>query len=231
MPSGLSLYAKIPSSFQEKLNYFDNNENLKIIYGEGVFYEDQTYWLSIQNHTKKLFSQSVERIQNTLYTTIPMLSLSTALIKKDYFDLIGGFDPDIRSNDWILNIKLFQNFHAKDEFWYCEIPCFAYRIHATNISKDQQKMITLLSQVVDKYLPWEYKNIWYANIYFYTSLNYLLIKDLSQSYISIKKSWKYKRNIWRIIVRFISIPWSLLASLLSNKQKSYLKKLYQQLFQ
>lgn len=45
-----------------------------------------------------------------------MLSLSTALIKKDYFDLIGGFDPDIRSNDWILNIKLFQNFHAKDEF-------------------------------------------------------------------------------------------------------------------
>jgi hypothetical protein len=164
--------------------------------------------------------------------TIPMLSISTCIIKHDFFHNIGWFDPNSRSNDRILNIKIFENIQNHSEIAYCEIPCFAYRMHPNNISKDQKKMITLLSQVVQQYFPDKYKKIWYSNIYFFASLNYILQNKFKESYQGIKTSQKYQKSLKRRIVwgSSIIIPTKLIHKLPTN-WLIFIKKLIQKMFQ
>lgn len=110
-----------------------------------------------------------------------MLSVSCSVMRRDFFDRLGGFDPLCQSNDWVLNIRIFRHLISREQFSYILDPVFAYRMHANNISKDQNKMITLLTQVVDRYIPIEYREQQYANIYFYSSLNLIVQGQYRQS--------------------------------------------------
>ena len=195
----------ITPSFKEKLSYFKENKNLKVVYWNGLFFEKEELGISFQDNLNDKLYGTVEEIRKTLYITIPMLSISTSLIKKDFFDLIGGFDKDIWSNDWILNIKIRNTITNKNEIKFYEIPCFAYRMHDSNISKDQEKMITLLTQVVERYHPEKYKNIAYSNIYFFSSLNAILQKNYKISYQYITQSLSYKPDIKRILIYILSL--------------------------
>ncbi len=161
----------IASGLEQKIKMLENKTELQIVYGNGIFYEKWERWLQIQSHITALLTWSITDIQQKLYTTIPMLSVSCSVMRRDFFDRLGGFDPLCQSNDWVLNIRIFGHLVSRDQFSYILDPVFAYRMHASNISKDQNRMITLLTQVVDRYIPIKYRGRQYANIYFFASLN------------------------------------------------------------
>ena len=194
----------IASGLEQKMEMLENNRELQIVYANGVFHEKWKNGLQIQSHIIKLLWWSVEEIQKKLYTTIPMLSVSCSVMRRNFFDQIGGFDPLCQSNDWVLNIQIFQNLISRDAFSYVLDPVFAYRMHGNNISKDQNRMTTLLTQVVDRYIPIEYREQQYANIYFYSSLNLIVQGQYRQSLRLFRISLSHDLQVIRVFIYLLA---------------------------
>ncbi len=137
--------------------------------------------------------------------TIPMLSVSCSVMRRDFFDEIGGFDMMCQSNDWVLNIRIFQHLISEKNFSYILDPVFAYRMHDNNISKNLKKMIKLLTEVTDHYVPLEYRNKQYANIYFYTALNAIVLKQYIESIRFLRLSLGFEYHITRIFIYSLAL--------------------------
>lgn len=220
----------IASGLYKKVKILENNKELQVIYGNGVFFEKWNQGLQIQSHMDRLLAWSIWDIQKKLYTTIPMLSVSCSVMRRDFFDEIGGFDTMCQSNDWVLNIRIFQYLTSEKSFSYISDPVFAYRMHASNISKDSKKMITLLKEVVDRYIPIEYKDKQYANIYFFTALNGITAHRYMESLRLFRISLTFEYHLSRIFIYIFAIlsPISLIAKHFP-KLFSFLKKVVQRL--
>lgn len=218
----------IASGFTKKIEMLENDSQLKIVYANGVFFEKWVQGLHIQWHLNRFFSGTIGDIQQRLYTTIPMLSVSCSVIRRDFFDQIGGFDTMSQSNDWVLNIRIFQHLESRKSFSYILEPVFAYRMHDNNISKDFKKMIKLLKEVVDIYIPMEYKNTQNANIYFFTALNAIKSNLYKESLRLFRISLGFEYHLSRIfiyILAFVS-PVSFIARHFP-KLFSFLRKIVQ----
>jgi hypothetical protein len=126
-------------------------------------------------------------------------------MRRDFFDRLGGFDPLCQSNDWVLNIRIFGQLTSRSQFAYILDPVFAYRMHVNNISKDQNRMVALLTQVVERYIPLEYQNKQYANIYFFTALNLLTQGQYKNSLSSLSSSLSYEFHISRICIYVLAL--------------------------
>ncbi|MBC7498172.1 glycosyltransferase family 2 protein [Candidatus Gracilibacteria bacterium] len=195
----------IASGLESKIKLLENNTELQVVYGNGVFYERGKNGLSIQSHMVKLLEGSIDNIQKKLYTTIPMLSVSCSVMRRDFFDRLGGFDPLCQSNDWVLNIRIFQYLTSREQFSYILDPVFAYRMHANNISKDQNRMIGLLIQVVDRYIPIEYREKQYANIYFFASLNLIIQRQYCRSLQLFRTALSHELQFARVLIYCIAL--------------------------
>lgn len=195
----------IASGLDKKVEMLENNLDLNIIYANGVFFEKGVQGLQIQSHMERLFDEAIEDIQKRLYITIPMLSVSCSVIRRDFFDRIGGFDTLCQSNDWVLNIRIFQHLTSKKLFSYLLEPVFAYRMHENNISKDQKKMIKLLREVVGSYIPVVYRDIQYGNIYFFTALNAIVAHRYVESFQLFRTSLNFQYSWPRIFIYFLAL--------------------------
>lgn len=195
----------IASGLEQKIEMLENNTELQVVYGNGVFYERWKNGLSIQSHMVKLLEWSIDNIQKKLYTTIPMLSVSCSVMRRDFFDRLGWFDPLCQSNDWVLNIRIFQYLTSREQFSYILDPVFAYRMHANNISKDQNRMIGLLTQVVDRYIPVEYREKQYANMYFFASLNLIIQQQYRQSLRLFRTALSHELQFARVLIYCIAL--------------------------
>ena len=195
----------IASGLSKKIEMLENNRELQLIYGNGVFFEKWNQGLQIQGYMDRLFQGKIMDIQKKLYTTIPMLSVSCSVIRRDFFNQIDGFDTKCQSNDWVLNIRIFQHLVSKKNFSYLIDPVFAYRMHDNNISKDQKKMIKLLREVVDTYIPIEYKDIQYGNIYFFTALNEVAAHRYTESLRLLRISLSFEYHFSRILIYILAL--------------------------
>ena len=195
----------IASGLSKKVEILEKNRELRMIYANGIFFEKWHQGLQIQWHMDRLFAWSLVGIQKELYTTIPMLSVSCSVMRRDFFDQIGGFDTICQSNDWVLNIRIFQHLTSKRSFSYILQPVFAYRMHENNISKDSKKMIKLLKEVVDHYIPIEYKDKQYANIYFFTALNEIVARRYRESLRLFIASRSFEYHISRVFIYILAL--------------------------
>ncbi len=226
----------IQDSLVEKANEFKKHKDLKIIYGNGVFFENNIFSTSsIHEGIQRTFRDynfNPSKILASIYCKIPLLSLSSTLIKKEFITQIWGFDEKILSNDWILNIKIFQNLKSSKEFDMNFTSAFAYRIYENNTSKNYDRILTLLSQVIEKYCPKTWQNLWYSNIYFTNSLSNLSIWNHKKAFISIRKSIEYKFELKKILFFIIAliIP-SKLLNLLPKEKLHQIKSIILRHFQ
>lgn len=226
----------IKETLQAKKKIFDLHKELKVIYGNWVLFENNVFSkTTIHDSIYKLFrdfSFDPHNILNSIYCKIPLLSLSTMLIKKSFLLEISWFDETILSNDWILNIKIFQNLKNKKDFDIHLTPAFAYRIYDNNISKNYDKVLILLSQVIEKYCPQNLQHVWYANVYFTNSLSNLSIWAYKKAFSSIKKSATYNFEFKKIAVFSLALifPYKLLNIIpkpFFDKLKSVILKRFQ----
>lgn len=226
----------IDSTLQDKLKLFKKNPNLNIVYWNGTFYENwELNWSSIHINIFKLFENlnyEPEKILNEIICKIPMLSVSTSLIKKDFLDEIWWFDDKCFSNDFVLNIKIFQNLKSSNEFSVYDKIAFWYRINDNNISKDYDRILKMLKEVLDKYCPDELRPIWYSNIYFTNALSNLTVWKRTKALKSMQKSIKYKFSLKKVILFIVSffIPYRLINKIPPKKLqkiKSKILKIFQ----
>lgn len=169
----------ISPSFTKKIEIFKERQSLKVMYGNAFFYEEN----KLQDteihtnilHTFEKHKNNPQDILMDIFVKIPLLSLSGALIRKDFFLNTGGFDPDIFSNDYIGNIKIFSHLENSEEFTIIRAPNFAYRIYKDNLSKDFDKILHMLLEVTKKYCPPNLQKKAFANVYFTNTLSNLSI--------------------------------------------------------
>jgi len=206
----------IDSTLQDKLKLFKKNPNLNIVYWNGTFYENwELNWSSIHTNIFNLFENlnyEPEKILNEIICKIPMLSVSTSLIKKSFLDEIWWFDDKCFSNDFVLNIRIFQNLKSSNEFSVYDKIAFWYRINDNNISKDYDRILKMLKEVLDKYCPNELRPIWYSNIYFTNALSNLTVWKRTKALKLMQKSIKHKFSLKKVILFMISflIPYKLI---------------------
>lgn len=224
----------IKSTLNNKREILKNNLNLNLIYWNWTFFENLKFNWNLHSIIFKLFKKynyNPEKILDNIYCKVPLLSLSTALIKKEFLSNIWGFDEKCLSNDWILNIKIFKNLVNDKNFKIDENLAFWYRIHNNNISKDYDKILLMLKQVIEKYCPNELINIWLSNIYFTNSLSNLSIWKYEKWINSIKKSLKYKFEIKKLILFIFALLFSKMINLLPNNLINIIKQYILKYFQ
>ena len=226
----------IDSTLQDKLSLFKKNPSLKIVYGNWTFYENwELNWFPIHTNIFNLFENlnyNPQKILNEIVCKIPMLSVSTSLIKKSFLDRIWWFDNDCFSNDFVLNIKVFQHLKSNEEFCVYDKIAFWYRINDNNISKNYDRILKMLKEVLDKYCPEQLKPIWYSNIYFTNALSNLTVWEYKKAVNSMHKSTKYKFSIKKKLIFILSlfIPYKLIYKIPSKKLqkiKSKILKIFQ----
>lgn len=221
----------IDSTLQDKLSLFKKNPNLKIVYWNWTFYENEELnWSSIHTNIFNLFKKlnyDPKKILNEIVCKVPMLSVSSSLIKKSFLEEIWWFDDRCFSNDFVLNIKIFQHLKSREEFDVYDKIAFWYRINDNNISKNYDRILTMLKEVLDKYCPEELKSLWYSNIYFTNALSNLTIWKYKKSINSMHKSMKYKfsiKKIWFFILSLF-IPYKLIYKIPPRKLQKIKQKI------
>lgn len=221
----------IESSLADKLSYLKNNAECSIVYGNGKMYDEYAniYTTNSLNDVffNSIFVKSISSIKEYFQTAVSNLYVPWCLVYKSFLiDKIWWFDHTLKSNDWVLNIKIFKFIKKKNQVWYCDIPCFAYRIWDTNISKKYNNMEKLMTDVANVYSDWNNKKILLSNIYFTICMNALKNNDKKISLFYYRISLQYDFSTKKLIVFLIGflMPFFIINSFLIRKlsQKIYM---------
>lgn len=199
----------IASTLYDKRDKLQNDKELQILYWDGNIFENNILFQQLihYNGTRMFnsYSYDPQKILNDILVKVPLLSLSTSLIRKDFFTKIGWFDPECFSNDRVLNIRIFKWLNTKNQFSIMNVPAFAYRIYSGNISKNYDKILMMLIQVIEKYTPNDLKHIWFSNIYFTHALWNLTTWNYKKAFSSMKKSYKFNKDYKKLVFFGISL--------------------------
>lgn len=194
----------IKKSFLSKVKMFNKIPELKIVYGNCYTYNNKLWFVSdFQWDLKIRFWNSLDDSRFFLNTKNPKCSISTAVIDLDFFRSIWWFDPLIQINDWVLNIKIFNNIKSLNEIAFNKIPCFAYRINDFNMTRNIDNMLKQQLLVIDNYVDDKYKLMSYSNIYYEASLWYLRSSKYKKAFLSLKKSLSYFSSFRRLFIFFL----------------------------
>lgn len=220
----------IAPSLAEKILYLEKAPNCCIIYGNGKTYDDKNdiYITEALNDIffNSIFMKPLPLIKKYFETSVSNLYVPWCLINKSFLlNIIWWFDHTVKSNDWVLNIKIFRTITQKDQISYSNIPCFAYRIWDSNISKRYNDMEKLMLDVVNKYWEEDNKKQLLSNIYFTIAMNALKNNDKIKSLWFYKISLKYNFSIKKLLAFLVSflVPYYIINSFIIKK---YAQKIY-----
>jgi hypothetical protein len=77
------------------------------------------------------------------------------LIRRDFLLALGGFDEETGSDDWSLNIRIFQTLQFGREFLFQDRYAFLYRTHEMQVHRASDFMTPMKHKVVRKYFSLE----------------------------------------------------------------------------
>jgi len=202
----------IQSSLSKKLKEFENNKNLKIIYSNWVFFKSWKLWKQwFHDYLKNILDKDPKEIESYFKSNTPLLSISCAVIKKDFFLSVWWFDTSWLSNDWVTNIKVFEKIKNKNEFLIDYTPVFWYRIHNNNISQNPELQFNLLSHVINNYCFEDAKRKLFIQALFVTCIRYKMKNDKKKRKKYLNKLLKEKAYLHYIVSSFCClIPTQLL---------------------
>lgn len=220
----------IKESFINKIKLFQENSDLKVVYGNCYTYSKKRWYIAnFQWDLKnRLLNKKLKEVREMFYTTNPKCSISTSVINLEFFRKIWWFDPNIQINDWVLNIKIFENIKTLNEINIYDIPCFAYRMNEWNMTKNMDNMLKEQSAVLNNYVKDEYRNVGFSNIYFEASLWYLRQNKYKKAFSYLKKSLRLGFSIKRLIIFFAYLvtPLNLIEKIPSSLKMKIFKVLW-----
>jgi hypothetical protein len=179
---------------------------------------------------KSVLEQWPKALYQSITKRIPLLSLSTSVVRKKILEHINWFDESRLSlNDWVLNIKLSHYANQNNyTLGYDETIAFAYRIHNNNISKNPWKQYESFDYIIQNYCPTINHKALYEEVYFVTGLRYKMIDDITHAKLYLEKLKKNNPYWLKTILSYIIIyfvPYRVLISLQTFmwRIKHYLK--------
>lgn len=166
----------LPRKTNLQVEFLDTHENISAVFGGIELIDINNLKISERVGQSKQYSfQDIILHQHDLPAPTQMIRLSA--LKR-----VGGYDPDIVIEDWYMWIKLSE---LSDLYYMNHLLCL-YRQHATNISKDLEKMHSGRFDVLNcfkdsSYYHEAYKEIKWINSFekIYFSQKSKLVKSLN----------------------------------------------------
>lgn len=144
----------IPDRFSSHLCMFSNNENLEIVYSDGVNCENGEMQGSCHplKSISVMQSQDGKRVYQYLTSEAPVLFIQGVLAKGDFIRSIQPFDVDLIADDWVFNIKVFRSLlKTGGAYFFDPSPQFVRNIHGENTSRNLKVHYERVSQVAERY--------------------------------------------------------------------------------
>ena len=190
--------------FSSAVALFADQPALQIVYGNGISFTADARNRSVHKPwVKTLLDKEPAEIARYLYTHVSPLFLQTTLMRRELIEQVGGFDPQLLADDWLLNSRIFSYLTGREQFAYLDEVMFLYRLHPHNVHRDSGRQHRLKLEFVEKHTPDELKPEAFSNIH------YLLARSDLKS-LKFAESWRHYRlgQQHKFQWRHAQFPWS-----------------------
>lgn len=141
----------LPDRLNQEVRWFEAEPTLKVLYSNGRFQSDGGVFGDAHKLMKPFLKRGVVSTRNHLLSTAPGFYIQAMLIKRDFLLTLGGFDEETGSDDWSLNIRIFQTLRSDNEFKFLDRYAFLYRVHEAQMHRSNGFMSPMKQKVVRKY--------------------------------------------------------------------------------
>ena len=198
----------MPERLLKEAPYFLNNEELKVLYSNGCFCHLDKIYGDVHNSIKVFLKRGITPTLQSLLTKSPALYMQAMLISRELLCAIGGIDEETGSDDWALNIRVFQSLKKSDEYIFLENNAFMYRLHAQQNHRVRQFMSPMIRRVVRKYFSLENRSHYFCNQYLKCAFRCFFSGNL-------KKSIRYLKKVF-MVANAPGIPWKCIGGKILN---------------
>lgn len=134
-----------PNVFDNIIEEMEKSQDCMFAVCAAIAFDEQnrTGFTINDNQLFSLLKKGADISSHHFFTNVSRLFIQGCVIKKSFFELIGGFPVNAPSEDWALVIKMFEAV-AKTNKQYLLAEnhlAFAYRRHPTNVSKNMRKQL------------------------------------------------------------------------------------------
>jgi alpha-1,3-rhamnosyltransferase len=155
----------LPGRFNNELYLFSINKELKVLYSNGCYSLNGKIHKDIHKFIKKLLKMGIKPTLDYLVTNVPSFYIQAMLIRRNFLESIGNFDEETGSDDWALNIRVFQSLKSSHEYLYFENNAFMYRLHPEQNHRIGLIISPMIKRVVRKYFSVEARAHLFCNVY------------------------------------------------------------------
>ncbi len=118
-------------NLQEKVNYFEANPNMGMVYGNGYYFLDDTKEIKLYYKTPSISGWIFKELLQA-----PPINPLGVLYKKDILREFDYFDPNAKVEDRDMWYKIARKYPVG----YVHAPLTFYRIHSSNVSANSNYM-------------------------------------------------------------------------------------------
>ncbi len=141
----------LPDRLNQEIRYFKSESTLKVLYSSGQLQSNGRIFGDAHKLIKPYLKLGIASTRDHLLSTAPGFYIQAMLIKRDFLLDLGGFDEETGSDDWSLNIRIFQALSSGSEFLFLDRYAFVYRVHGAQVHRTRGFMKPMTRKVVRKY--------------------------------------------------------------------------------
>lgn len=142
----------LPNRFQKQIPLFQIFPDLKVLYSNGRYYRNGEQGRKVHEYSSRYLLRGIHSLNHYVTNEVPALFIQSMLIKRSFLHKIGAFDEETNSDDWALNIRIFQSLRESNEFKFTDLDVFLYRSHEDQFHRSPAQMNELIKKVASKYL-------------------------------------------------------------------------------
>lgn len=154
--------------------WFDKKPSLKVLYSNGRFQSEGKVFGDVHKLIKPYLRSGITSTRDHLLSTAPGFYIQAMLINRQFLLSLGGFDEETGSDDWSLNIRIFQALMFQDEFMFLDRYAFTYRVHGAQMHRANEFMTPMKRKVVRKYFSLENRAKYVCQIFIKKAINSFL---------------------------------------------------------
>lgn len=89
-----------------------------------------------------------------LHTEVSRIFLQGMIVRRSLVNKVGGFDVDLAADDYAFVFRLFREMQRSNMYFlFNEVAFWIYRLHQDNVHRNTLRQLTLIIEVVAKYVP------------------------------------------------------------------------------
>jgi glycosyltransferase involved in cell wall biosynthesis len=145
----------LPERLTQEVPYFIQNPSLNVLYSTGQFLRGTNTFGNVHKEIERFLKKGIGPTRDLVLRTAPGFYNQAMLIRREYLLHVGGLEDDTGSDDWSLNIRIFQAMKSDCEFVYLDRNAFLYRLHENQVHRISGFMQPMKHNVVRKYFTVE----------------------------------------------------------------------------